>query len=85
MDEQLNIIFCEKQKFAVWVHFINFAILIFSSTIILTTIKSESARENPFNRGNIFPLLIGVGLPIILEILFILLKLENAIKSIMRN
>jgi len=81
MDNQQDIIFREKQKFAAWVHIINYTIFVFVIMIMYVTYKTEAAKGNPFDKGDIFPLIIGVGLPVVLEILFLFLKLETEVRN----
>lgn len=81
MDKQQDIIFREKQKFAPWVHIINYTIFVFVVMIMYVTYKSEAAKGNSFDKDDIIPLIIGVGLPVVLDILFLFLKLDTEVHN----
>jgi hypothetical protein len=81
MDKQPDILFREKQKFAAWVHIINYTIFVFVIMTMYITYKTEAAKGNSFDKGDIFPLIIGTGLPVVLEILFVFLKLETEVRN----
>jgi len=81
MDEQCDIIFCEKQKFAIWVHVLIISALIFSVTIIISAMRAEFSGENSKDTGDLFLLLFGLALPIAIEILFVFLKLETEVRN----
>ena len=81
MDEQVEIIFKEKQKFATWVHLVVLSALIFSILTIYLTFKEESLKGNSLDKEDIIPLLICIGLPIVIEILFTFTKLETEVRS----
>ncbi len=79
MDEQMDIIFSEKQKFGKWVHLIIFSILFFPIAVFLVTYKNDSTEKVPVEISAILPILLSAGIPLILEILFLFLKLETKV------
>jgi hypothetical protein len=81
MDEPVEIIFKEKQKFAPWVHLVVLSAMIFSISIIYITFKEESAKGNSLDKEDFIPLIISIGLPIVIEILFTFLKMETEVRN----
>ena len=81
MDEQSDFVFYEEQKFSPWVHFLMVLTIIFEILIFIIAFKTESGWRFPPERLKF--LLTGVfifGIPIVIEILFIFLKLETGVR-----
>lgn len=81
MDEQPEIIFREKQKFGAWIHLMVFTMLFFPVAIFLFAYTSESPKKFPLEPIDILPIILDTSIPIVVEIIFLILKLETEVRN----
>jgi hypothetical protein len=80
MDERSDVIFHEEQKFSKWVYWLIIVVTIISIGSITVAIKTESAEGNIPSAGELFWLIIGMVIPVIIAALFVFLKLETEVR-----
>ena len=81
MDEQYDVIFHEEQKFSKWVYWLIIVVTIISIGAIVVAIKTEAAKENIPSAGELFGLIVGMVIPVIIGVLFAFLKLETQVRT----
>jgi hypothetical protein len=78
MSAQTRLIFREVQKFSSWVLVVLFSIMVFAVIIITLAAKSIITPGSPFH---IFSLIVAIGVPLCLIVLFLLTRLETEVRS----
>lgn len=82
MEEQSEIIFYEKQRFALWVYLLLFATITFSLAIMISAMKKEFALQNPpDNYKFLSHYILSIGIPVVITVFFTLIKLETKVKK----
>ena len=82
MLQETDIIYREEQKFGLWLRWLVYLSMGLSVAITIFALAKESAGENSQASWEIFlGVLVGIGVPLIITALFLLLKLETEVKS----
>ncbi|MFC1795433.1 DUF6141 family protein [Planctomycetota bacterium] len=81
MQDIENVIFREEQKFSFWLRWLVYLSMGFSVVISVFALTKESASEGPQESWEIIlAVLVGIGVPIAITALFLLLKLETEVR-----
>ena len=82
MNDNSVLIYREEQKFGLWLRWLVYLSMGLSVAITIFALAKESAGENSQASWEIFlGVLVGIGVPLIITALFLLLKLETEVKS----